>query len=174
MALPTKYWSDSLWTLLYSISYSYPEESTEERNETLTNFIDQLGIILPDEHYKFHFNSFCNENPLNLDTKDNLLEWTYNLHSFVNQKLGIPPIDLKNKIHELKNANNVTVTTVNAKPVTRNVPRNNTVSYGMRRLKPVVRVEEESEKHDIEISSKPEPKTLKQQNVVSYGMRRSK
>lgn len=89
------------WTFLHMVSFAYPEKI--ELNEVYPdyggmtgseiqlayyNFFKNLSTVLPcvvcREHYKKNFKDLENS----LDTREDFINWVYNLHNLVNEQTG--------------------------------------------------------------------------------------
>lgn len=89
---PSCIWGSAFWHVLHMISFSVPEKIDDiELKNNLYNFFKNLGTVLPckecADHYNKNFNLLSLEN--NLNSRDSLSRWVYNLHNLVNEQTGV-------------------------------------------------------------------------------------
>jgi hypothetical protein len=84
-------WGPHGWKFLHYVTFSYPENPTNEDKENYKFFFNSVGSILPcftcRENYKNHLKKF----PLDdntLKTQFNLVSWLINIHNEVNKIHG--------------------------------------------------------------------------------------
>lgn len=93
--LSPKIWGSALWTSIHAIIYTYPDNPTNEDKEKYKNFLVLLGDLLPCCSCRESYKEFTKEKgilELNDDVfknKKTLMEWGYNIHNKVNNKLGV-------------------------------------------------------------------------------------
>lgn len=126
MSVPTQYWGESLWKIMYSIAYSLPAELDVEQQEHVVMFYTSLSSLLPCEECKTHYHEYLIKNPLSdgvIKTNTTLLIWINNLHNSINEKLHKPVILLKDKLKELQSTK------------TSSVPFKQATGFGVRKVK---------------------------------------
>jgi hypothetical protein len=87
----TSIWGPSLWHVLHTISFNYPDNPTREDKENYYNFLKYLGKVLP---CKFCRDNYCknfakigfNENCLS--NRNSFSRCIYRLHNAVNYDLN--------------------------------------------------------------------------------------
>ena len=91
--LMTKIWGPSGWEFLHSVSFGYPIEPTEEQKKNYKNFFYSIGNILPCKFCRESYQDFIKNNIVltdkDLESRENLTKWLYNLHEKVNNKLKV-------------------------------------------------------------------------------------
>jgi len=98
--LMTKVWGPPGWVFLHSISFGYPNNpssfDTSKGQPVGTTvfkyraFFQDLGWVFPCVYCRNSYQQFVKELPLTdtvLSSRDNLVEWLYNIHNKVNEKL---------------------------------------------------------------------------------------
>lgn len=86
-------WGPPGWTFLHSITLNYPENPTIKEKENYSNFFNLLSEILPCERCKEHYKKNIKENPINLNSKEELTKWLFDIHNKVNESNGKPIYD---------------------------------------------------------------------------------
>ncbi len=81
-------WGSALWHFLHVLSFSYPEYTDDEMliRETY-NFFNSLKYILPCDECREHYKQNFKKLEQNLNSRENLIKWVYNLHDTVNKQL---------------------------------------------------------------------------------------
>lgn len=92
-------WGPKLWEVMHTFSYSYPVSPNNIQKKSATNFYSSMGHLIPCEHCSQHCLEYTTKNPPNVQNKQSLINWVYNFHNAVNQRLG-KPIFPKNKLDE--------------------------------------------------------------------------
>ncbi len=87
----TSVWGPSLWHVLHTISFNYPDNPTREDKENYYNFLKYLGKVLPckfcrDNYAKNFKNIGFNENCLR--NRESFSRCIYKLHKIVNKDLS--------------------------------------------------------------------------------------
>ncbi len=84
-------WGPHGWKFLHYVTFSYPENPTNEDKENYKFFFNSVGTILPcftcRENYKNHLKKFPLDNNT-LKTQFNLVSWLINVHNEVNKIHG--------------------------------------------------------------------------------------
>lgn len=94
----TKVWGPPGWLFLHCVSFGYPyainHSNPAHKNKKLHygEFFNNVGNILPCKYCRESYIDFIKENPVenNLDTREQLCKWLYDIHNKVNHKLGVP------------------------------------------------------------------------------------
>ena len=87
------WWGSHLWQSIYFMVAVYPENPTQQKMESISNFFKGLKNLLPCENCQESYSKFsCEtntnvENMNNFKTKDKLIEFVFNLRNKVNTKL---------------------------------------------------------------------------------------
>ena len=94
----TKVWGPAGWLFLHCVTFGYPyminnsnQDHSTKKNDYL-NFFYYLGKVLPCKYCRDSYMEFYKDLNLenNLDTRDQLCRWLYDMHNKVNHKLGVP------------------------------------------------------------------------------------
>jgi hypothetical protein len=88
----TKIWGPSYWFTLHCVSFSYPDEPTEDDKQKFKLYFENL--ILPCSYCQISYKHFIISEPtiLNdnaLKNKNSLTKWLYDIHNRVNKKLQV-------------------------------------------------------------------------------------
>jgi hypothetical protein len=94
----TKVWGPAGWLFLHCVSFGYPYAINDQnpdhatKKEDYMNFFYYLGKVLPCKYCRDSYMEFYKELNLNnnLDTREQLTKWLYDMHNKVNHKLGVP------------------------------------------------------------------------------------
>jgi hypothetical protein len=81
-------WGPAGWLFIHSISFQYPETPSEEDKTNYKMFFDSLQNTLPCPNCQEHYKQNLKENPINLDSRDGLIQWVIDIHNAVNEKNG--------------------------------------------------------------------------------------
>lgn len=83
-----KIWGPSGWLFLHTITFNYPTNPTEEDKKNYKLFFESLKNVIPcpicSEHYKENLKKI----PIKLNSKDELIEWLFDIHNSVNKFKG--------------------------------------------------------------------------------------
>ena len=77
-------WGPKAWFFLHSITFNYPEYPSESDKEIYNDFFESLSHILPCEKCKYHYKDSLVKYPIQLDTRDELIQWMIDIHNDVN------------------------------------------------------------------------------------------
>ena len=78
-------WGPSAWLFLHSITFQYPEEPTMADKENYKQFFNSLQNILPCPKCRDHYQKNIQDFPIQLNSRDELIQWLINIHNNVNQ-----------------------------------------------------------------------------------------
>jgi len=88
-----KIWGPSAWLFIHSISFTYPENPTNEEKNEYKNFYESLQHTLPCAGCRESYGQFIITEPTilanALNNRNTLTKWLYDVHNRVNQKLGV-------------------------------------------------------------------------------------
>lgn len=104
MSLSPKYWGESLWKVMYSIAYVYPETANISDKEKIDTFYKSLADVIPCDDCRDHYREYINEHPIdkNNSGKRELLEWINNLENAVNAKLQRPERSIDSRLRDIE------------------------------------------------------------------------
>tara|TARA_B100000700_G_C14935924_1_gene804277 strand:- start:375 stop:788 length:414 start_codon:yes stop_codon:yes gene_type:complete len=78
-------WGPSAWLFLHSVTFQYPEEPTMADKENYKHFFNSLQNILPCPKCREHYQKNIQEFPIQLNSRDELIQWLINIHNNVNK-----------------------------------------------------------------------------------------
>lgn len=81
-----KIWGPSAWLFLHTVTFNYPNNPTEEDKRNYLTFFNSLKHIIPCPLCKEHYIENLKNIPINLDSKDKLIEWLFDVHNSVNKQ----------------------------------------------------------------------------------------
>lgn len=98
----TKVWGPAGWLFLHCVTFGYPYTINKDNKDHLTKpedyykFFYYLGKVLPCKYCRDSYMEFFATLNLqgNLDTRENLVRWLYDMHNKVNHKLGTPECNI--------------------------------------------------------------------------------
>ena len=93
-------WGPKAWVFLHSITMNYPEKPTDEDKRNFDIFFSSIGKVLPCKICKKHYENNLKINPINLNSKKELVTWLINIHNEVN-KLNNKKIYTYNEVIKL-------------------------------------------------------------------------
>ena len=104
--MDTRYWGPSGWKLLHSISFSYSEKLKNKYKD----FFNVVAFVLPCKHCRKSYSEYIIDDPVKVDSKNDLTRWLWRIHNKVNEKLrsqGLcsyedPPFSIVKEIYENK------------------------------------------------------------------------
>tara|TARA_B100001063_G_scaffold243538_1_gene274418 strand:- start:5064 stop:5651 length:588 start_codon:yes stop_codon:yes gene_type:complete len=87
----TSVWGPSLWHVLHTMSFNYPNEPTREDKQNYKNFILNLQNVLPCRYCRINLKSNFKQLPLTMECMKNRYTFSmyvYNLHEIINKMLN--------------------------------------------------------------------------------------
>ena len=78
-------WGPPTWLFLHTVTFNYPTNPTKEDKENYYKFFDSLKHTIPCPICKNHYIENINNNPIQLNNKDELIEWLFDIHNSVNK-----------------------------------------------------------------------------------------
>ena len=84
-------WGPSLWTSMHYITFSYPDNPTNNDKQNIKSFFENVGQILPCEKCRINFAKHLSIYPLTddiLNSRYELINWLINIHNEVNKING--------------------------------------------------------------------------------------
>jgi hypothetical protein len=91
----TSIWGSKMWFSLHCVSFTYPDNPTNDDKENYKNYFKLLQYVLPCCICRKHFKEHTSEGGAFkivdsiFDNKNTLTEWLFNFHHHVNKSLGI-------------------------------------------------------------------------------------
>ena len=100
-------WGPSFWNVLHTISFSYPDEPTNDDKKNYYTFYYNLQYILPCQHCRDNLKKNYKILPLTAEVfmnSDSLSKYVYKLHELINKELNkkstLTYEDIKNKYEQ--------------------------------------------------------------------------
>jgi hypothetical protein len=81
-------WGPGAWTFLHSLTLTYPKRPNYLDKQRYSQFFHNLQFVLPCPTCQKHYQLNVKENPIQLDSRDDLVAWLVNIHNEVNRKNG--------------------------------------------------------------------------------------
>ena len=87
-------WGPGTWLFIHSIAINYPEVPNSMERKDMYNFFTTLAQVIPCTKCKDNYIKHLNMLPLSshLDNRNDLFNWTVEMHNMVNLELGKPVI----------------------------------------------------------------------------------
>jgi hypothetical protein len=86
--LGPEFWGPPAWKFLHIVALAYPEKPNDYDKQAYKNFYTIIKDILPCKVCGEHYNQHLKNHPLDdniLSSKDNLVNWTIDIHNEVNK-----------------------------------------------------------------------------------------
>ncbi len=83
-------WGPKLWEVMHTFSYAYSISPTNIEKQSARNFFSSIGNLIPCSHCSQHCLEYTKNNPPQVQNKESLINWVFNFHNSVNQRLGKP------------------------------------------------------------------------------------
>lgn len=80
-------WGTYGWNFLHYITFTYPNNPSDDEKETYLNFFNLVGKVLPCKTCRINYENHKLNYPINdlvLSNKENLVKWLINIHNQVN------------------------------------------------------------------------------------------
>lgn len=78
-------WGPSAWLFLHSVTFQYPDEPTMMDKENYKQFFNSLQNILPCPKCREHYIKNIQDFPIQLNSRDELIQWMITIHNGVNK-----------------------------------------------------------------------------------------
>ena len=80
------FWGPSGWLFLHSVTFQYPDNPSDEDKYNYKVFFESLKNTIPCPKCKEHYSINIQENPIQLDSRNDLINWLIKIHNEVNEK----------------------------------------------------------------------------------------
>jgi hypothetical protein len=101
-----KKWGKSMWEMLHSISFSYPDNPTDEEKTSAKNFILSLIDLIPCskccKNYENNLKTMKFSVDFAVQNKNNFILWAHELHNCVNEELGKEKVNITDLYEKYK------------------------------------------------------------------------
>lgn len=83
-------WGPYLWETIHFVAYGYPKEPNETDKLVYLSFYENMMQVLPCDKCANSAQELFKSSDIknHLDSREDLIEWTYKFHRSVNRKLG--------------------------------------------------------------------------------------
>ena len=81
-------WGPHMWAIIHLMAYVYPDQPSNERKESMKEFLLHTCNNLPCPACGFHCSVYMKEHPPSIESKENLKKWAYDFHNAVNKRTG--------------------------------------------------------------------------------------
>tara|TARA_Y100000817_G_scaffold314212_1_gene312307 strand:- start:914 stop:1306 length:393 start_codon:yes stop_codon:yes gene_type:complete len=101
-----KIWGPHAWIFLHTITLNYPENPNQIEKQNYKSFFESLSKILPCDNCREHYSENIENIPIDLQSRESLVQWLFTIHNKVNQKNNKQLVnydDFINKYSELYN-----------------------------------------------------------------------
>ena len=83
-------WGPSFWDMMHSAAIGAPETMTVQDQKHYQTFFESLAHVLPCSSCRQEYKKLLQENPIDVQSKNNLVIWTWKIHNLVNLQLKKP------------------------------------------------------------------------------------
>ena len=84
MGYNAELWGSEGWHFIHFICLNYPDQPTEVDKREYKKFFELLPIVMPCPPCGYHFEENMKTDPIRLDSKKELFEWSIDMHNKVN------------------------------------------------------------------------------------------
>ncbi len=107
MGISPKFWGSQTWHFIHTVALNYPDKPTEEDKKKYLSFFKSIGNTLPCELCAENFRKKMKKHPPNLNGKEELFNWTVDIHNSVNKENGKKLYTYEDALKEIeRNADN--------------------------------------------------------------------
>ncbi len=94
LVMPPAVWGPFLWHTIHIVALGYSKEPTYAEKKAAKEFYEGLVHLIPCPVCRVHYAEHLKTNPVTpaLDTREDLFNWTVNVHNSVNKSLGKPEL----------------------------------------------------------------------------------
>lgn len=103
-----KIWGPHFWETIHFVAYGYPDEPNSDDKEVYFSFYENIMKVLPCDKCTNSSQEIFKKSNLkdSLDSKDDLIKWTYLFHKSVNDKLNKDSPTFEEFMHNFTNRPN--------------------------------------------------------------------
>lgn len=88
----TQFFGPCTWKLLHSVSFTFPDNPSEEQKENYLAFIHALSKVLPCPECQRDMQEYIREKTVDVSSRSKFSTWCVDFHNYVNKKLGKSPV----------------------------------------------------------------------------------
>jgi ATP-dependent Zn protease len=97
-----KIWGPHAWIFLHTITLNYPENPTPEQKKQYKKFFESLADVIPCDKCKYNYIKKIKKNPVNVESRMELVQWLLNIHNEVNVSNEKSPLSMKEFIKKYR------------------------------------------------------------------------
>jgi hypothetical protein len=103
-------WGPIFWTTMHIVTLGYSPNPSQEEKIAASSFFNSLAHVIPCPICKTHYQHFLKEVPVEnvVGSRDELINWCFELHNKVNEKLGKHAISFDQFIANMRSLSNMT------------------------------------------------------------------
>jgi hypothetical protein len=90
-----EFFGPSAWKFLHAVSFTFPENPTQEEQRAYEEFFSRVGDVLPCPTCRGHYKEYLDKNPIRLESRAALAKYVYELHSDVNRRTKKPNLSFE-------------------------------------------------------------------------------
>jgi hypothetical protein len=94
ISMPPAVWGPIFWHTIHIVALGYSKTPNYSEKKAAKEFYESLAFVIPCPVCREHYAQHLKENPLtpNLDSREDLFNWTVMIHNKVNKDLGKPEV----------------------------------------------------------------------------------
>jgi predicted RND superfamily exporter protein len=96
-------WGPRAWFFLHSVTLNYPLYPSESDKTNYRDFFESIAHILPCDKCKHHYKENLVKYPIQLGTRDQLIQWMIDIHNDVNIQNNKPVWSFEQVMDKYKN-----------------------------------------------------------------------
>lgn len=91
-SIPPTTWGPFFWHTMHLVALGYSNQPTYAEKRAAKEFYESFTHLIPCPICKLHYTDHLKNNPItpSLDNRQDLFQWTVNIHNLVNKDLGKP------------------------------------------------------------------------------------
>ena len=102
MGMGPAVWGPIFWTTMHIVTLGYSHTPTEQEKTAAKNFFESLAHVIPCPICKAHYSEVLAESPPAVNSRNDLVDWLFNLHNKVNVKLGKSEITFETFVAKMR------------------------------------------------------------------------
>ena len=80
-------WGPQMWNIMHIFSYNFDKNPNTMQKNNAFNFYSSICLLLPCDYCKNHCYSYIQNNPPQVDNKNDLINWVLSFHNSANRRL---------------------------------------------------------------------------------------
>ncbi len=107
ISMPPDVWGPIFWDAMHIVSLAYPVQPTEADKAGARAFFESLASVIPCPICREHYSAKIKESPIALDSKGELIYWTWDIHNQVNTMLNKPTVTIEEFMDRMRNLGSI-------------------------------------------------------------------